>query len=40
MSGFQQKVKKYANKQQSVAHTLGGKKQPIETVPEKAQMLD
>lgn len=26
MSGFQQKVKKYANKQQSVAHTLGGKK--------------
>lgn len=40
MSGFQQTVKKYANKQQSVAHTLGEKKQLTEAVPEKAQMLD
>lgn len=40
MSGFQQKVKKYANKQPNVAHTLGEKQQLTETAPEKAQMLD
>ena len=39
MSSFQQKIKKYANKQECGTHT-GRKNQSIETVPEKDQMLN